>query len=79
MPDTIEATQLTDQGSSQVDKRLRREILSIGLREVLHLVEAHQQAAELGALTGRSMDLFVQMHDQLRRGEAVACRGAGPN
>jgi hypothetical protein len=66
--DAIEAAQLCSEGLPEVGERLRGELLAVSVCELLHIVEAHKQAAERGAMTTRSVDLLVQTRRQFARG-----------
>jgi DNA repair protein RecN (Recombination protein N) len=68
----VEPAQLSAEGRAQIGERLRGEILAVGVRETLDVVQAHEQAAERGAMARGSLDLFVQARGQLYWGEAVA-------
>jgi DNA repair protein RecN (Recombination protein N) len=70
--DAIEATQLAAERDAQVDERLCRQLLAVGERQLLDVIEADEQAAQGGTVTLGPTDLFVQAHRQLGRGEAVA-------
>jgi hypothetical protein len=76
--DPIEAAQLTPERLAEIGQRMRWEVLAVCLRQLLHLVEAHEQTAERGALTTRSVDLLVQSRDKLygRKAFVRARRGA---
>jgi DNA repair protein RecN (Recombination protein N) len=71
VPDTVEAAQLTPQSRAQVGEGLCGKVLAVGARELLDVVEAHEQAAQRGVMTTGSVDLLVQARRQLHRGESV--------
>ncbi len=72
MSNTIEAAQLGPKRRAKVIQCPRWKLLAMGVRELIDVIEAHQQAAEGGVVAFGATHLLLQPCRELCLGETVA-------